>query len=408
VVSKATGKVYARKRIRRKTMFGHDTHAQKIYENELHALKTIGDNDHLIKVRGTYTDKKYLVMLLEPVADGNLKQFMESARGLSYERQTQFRTYFGCLAHTIAFLHNLEVLHKDVKPENILLKDWRLILTDFGTAFDWSKTGQSMTRSNASDGRTPRYQSPEVANSNEFHRASDIWSLGVVFLEMVTIHRGQTLADMNEFFHNHGTRHTAVHVNLEAAIMWFEKLQTTEGGSSLDNEPLTWIKEMLNLVQFKRPSASDLSDKIVSFDDSIFCGRCCLGEDSESDSDMDTSIYNNSCSAIREFPRSDLGVRAVTNVQNAQRGMPLQQLPGSFPSEELDQDQNNELASTNVPLGRVTPTNELVMSPTVQETQSRRVLDFDFGDPSTRRRLSKTHTSGVSSGAALLVRKEPS
>jgi serine/threonine protein kinase len=199
VVSKATGKVYARKRIRRKTMFGHDAQAQKIYENELHNLKMADNNDHLIRVRGTYTDKKYLVMLLEPVADGNLKQFMDSTRGLSSERRTQLRTYFGCLAHTIAFLHTSEVLHKDIKPENILLKYWHLILTDFGTAFDWSKTGQSMTRSNASDVRTPRYQSPEVANAGEFHRSSDIWSLEIVFLEMGTILRGHNLADMNEY-----------------------------------------------------------------------------------------------------------------------------------------------------------------------------------------------------------------
>src|SRR2546423_10745406 len=195
-------------------MFGFDQNALKIYENELKALKKVADHHHLIKVRGTYTDRKYLVMLLEPVADHNLKQYMNRGGTRNAEEQARFRTYFGCLAHTIRFLHatSIGILHKDIKPENILIKNGHLILTDFGTAFDWSKTGQSMTRSNAGDVRTPRYQSPEVADG-EFHRSSDMWSLGVVFLEMVTILRGKTLQQMDEFLAAHGNRVVSIHQN---------------------------------------------------------------------------------------------------------------------------------------------------------------------------------------------------
>ena len=151
VVTKLTGKVYARKRINRAKRFGHDDQAQKKYENEIKVLSRVAGDDHLIKIIGTYTDKKYLAMLLEPVADENLKEYMNRGPLTSSAEQKRFRTYFGCLAHTIRFLHDpsIETIHKDIKPENILLKDGHLILTDFGTAFDWSKTGQSMTRSNA-------------------------------------------------------------------------------------------------------------------------------------------------------------------------------------------------------------------------------------------------------------------
>lgn len=220
VVSKATGKVYARKRINRTKMFGHDTQAQKVYENKIKVLSKVAEDDHLIKVRGTYSDRQYLAMLLEPVADMNLKQYMNRGPLTSPKEQEKFRTYFGCLTHTIRFLHDptIETLHKDIKPENILLKDGRLILTDFGTAFDWSKTGQSMTRSNAGDHRTPRYQSPEVATASEFHRSADIWSLGVVFLEMVTLLRGRHVAEIDVFLQNNGNRRTEIHLNLDAAM----------------------------------------------------------------------------------------------------------------------------------------------------------------------------------------------
>lgn len=289
VVSKATGKVYARKRINRMKAFGHDSQAQRVYENEIKVLSKVTEDDHLIKVRGTYTDKKYLVMLLEPVADRNLKQYMGRGRLTSTIEQQKFRTYFGCLAHTIRFLHDasIETLHKDIKPENILLKDGRLILTDFGTAFDWSKTGQSMTRSNAGDHRTPRYQSPEVANSSEFHRSSDIWSLGVVFLEMVTFLRGKCIAEMDTFLQNNGARHTAIHLNLDTAMNWFEQLQVHGRGSPIDNEPLSWIKRMLNREHPNRPTAAAIYQDIAAFHDGMFCGRCCLDTESSSSADDD-------------------------------------------------------------------------------------------------------------------------
>ncbi|KAL8828266.1 MAG: hypothetical protein Q9191_002687 [Dirinaria sp. TL-2023a] len=174
----------------------------------------------------------------QKVADENLKQYMTGVSQLSAKEQARFRTYFGCLAHTVRFLHdpNIEVPHKDIKPENVLLKNGHLILTDFGTAFDWSKTGQSMTLSNAKDSRTPRYQSPESA-LGEFHRSSDIWSLGVMFLEMVTSLRGKTLGEMDFFLQGHGQCATSIHLNIEGAMNWFEQLQAYHFGSPIDNEP---------------------------------------------------------------------------------------------------------------------------------------------------------------------------
>ena len=128
-------------------------------------------------------------------------------------------------------------MHKDIKPENILRRDGQLILTDFGTAFDWSKSGQSITTNNTNNALTPRYQSPEVTSSSGFHRSSDIWSLGVVYLEMVTILRGKSLEELDRHLGSHGTCMTQIHRNLEAATSWFQVLQAHTEGSPVDNEP---------------------------------------------------------------------------------------------------------------------------------------------------------------------------
>ena len=289
VTSKATGRVYARKRISRK-IFGHDRNAQKVYQNEIKVLSKIENQAHLIRVVGSYTDSKYFAMILEPVADKSLKDFLDKGdtQTLDEDSQRQLQTYFGCLAHTIGYLHGIEMLHKDVKPENVLLKNGRLILTDFGTAFDWSKTGQSMTSSNANDGRTPRYQSPEVAIAGEFHRSSDIWSLGVVFLEITTVLRGKSLREMNSYLESQGTKKTAIHENLETALTWSGLLRASRFGSFFDNEALAWIQKMLNRTFSTRPTAVELFDEISDFQDGLYCGRCCQDQpdfDGVSDSD---------------------------------------------------------------------------------------------------------------------------
>ena len=306
VISKTSGKIFARKRIAKSKVFGGDKGAQKVFENEIRTLSKVSQHDHLIKVMGTYSDKKYIAMLLDPVANGNLKQFMTEHTAITAEMRQWFKGYFGCLAHTLQFLHEppIKIIHKDIKPENVLLKDGHLILTDFGTAFDWSKTGQSMTRSNHLDNRTPRYQSPEVYRSGEFHRSSDIWSLGVLFLEMTTFIRGKTIDEMDRYLKTHGQQESHIHVNLEATMKWFEILRDTGTGSVLDNEPLVWIQQMLNREHTNRPSASVVYNQILAFQDGEFCGLCCKDEEAESESEnsfvSETEMETQTVRPIRE------------------------------------------------------------------------------------------------------------
>ncbi|KAL9611674.1 MAG: hypothetical protein Q9167_003703 [Letrouitia subvulpina] len=334
VTSKMTGKVYARKIINKSQRFGHDEDAKETYEREIKTLRKpeLEGNDHLIKIKGTYSDKKYFAMLLDPVADRNLKQYMnENAISLEQEKN-RFRTYFGCLAHTIRFLHGLGITHKDIKPENVLLKNGHLILTDFGTAFDWSLTNQSMTRSNADDKRTPRYQSPEVANAGEFRRASDIWSLGVLFLEMVTVLHGRSLAEMDEFIQNHGTRRTHAFENLEGTTSWLGPLRATTYGSVLDNEPIAWIQQMLSRECHSRHSAETLYDTITAFSIGQFCGRCCLENDLDSDSDVTSESGTLMFSDIMEENQEHLGTFIVSKLPPVAESGPQQPVLFELPT----------------------------------------------------------------------------
>ena len=424
VISKATGKVYARKRINRLKLFGHDKQAQKVYENEIKVLHKVAEDDHLIKVRGTYTDKKYLVMLLEPVADKNLKQYMNGGPLTSLMEQKKFRTYFGCLAHTIRFLHDSETLHKDIKPENILLKDGRLILTDFGTAFDWSKTGQSMTRSNAEDHRTPRYQSPEVASSGEFHRSSDIWSLGVVFLEMVTLLRGKGIVEMEIFLQSNGTRRTEIHMNQDAAMNWFEQIQMHGTGSQIDIEPLSWIRRMLNREHSNRPSAAAVYQDIATFHDGMFCGRCCLdaessssaGEEYSSDVDMLSDIMEHD-----ELSSQDPSVKTGCSFEGQGLSLPMaESVREDIDTSSLQTARRNSMVSSStkrVNFHLITGSEVDTMAPlhTEKKARHKNVSQDHFTRPSSRKKTSQSQdvietsdpTSVVSSAKKAMTRTGP-
>ncbi|KAL9607744.1 MAG: hypothetical protein Q9167_007365, partial [Letrouitia subvulpina] len=261
----------------RKKGFREDQLALKSFEREIAHLKRLSHH-HLVKLVGSYTDSRYMAFLMEPVADGNLMSFLCQPSKLVIEQLPSLRNFFGCLANAVAYLHAQKFRHRDLKPENILIKDFQLYITDFGNSLDWSQKGRDTTL-DANVPRTWRYVAPEIAQGVRRNSASDIWSLGVIFLEMLTVLRGRTVREMRIFVETHGNRQAFVYANLEATTQWFEKLLQSGPGPDSDNEPLEWIKEMTQPIPARRPRAWDVTNQIRSSTlTTSFIGFCCANE----------------------------------------------------------------------------------------------------------------------------------
>ncbi len=88
------------------------------------------------------------------------------------------------IAQALAYAHKQNVVHRDVKPANVMLdKSGRVVLTDFGVAK--MVGGETLTATGTATG-TPAYMSPEQALGAAVDQRADLYALGVILFELIT------------------------------------------------------------------------------------------------------------------------------------------------------------------------------------------------------------------------------
>lgn len=120
---------------------------------------------------------------MEYVQGTNLKEVLRYGKPLDLD---QVVSVVRQIADALDYAHDKKVVHRDVKPANVLLTPERQVkLTDFGIArFDSS----NLTHDGQLLG-TPNYMSPEQVQGREVDHHTDLFSLGVILYEMITRHK---------------------------------------------------------------------------------------------------------------------------------------------------------------------------------------------------------------------------
>jgi tRNA A-37 threonylcarbamoyl transferase component Bud32 len=144
---------------------------------------------------GVADDHAYIAM--EHFPAGDLRQRMK----LPLSPVTALK-YLEQIASALEAIHSVGVLHRDLKPANVMLRaDGSLCLIDFGLA-KANEMEVSLTGTREIFG-TPYYMSPEQGHAEEIDARSDLYSLGVMFFEMLIGHKPYTGATAMEVIYKH-------------------------------------------------------------------------------------------------------------------------------------------------------------------------------------------------------------
>nr|XP_019584014.1 PREDICTED: serine/threonine-protein kinase 33 isoform X2 [Rhinolophus sinicus] len=157
--------------------------AVKLLEREVNILKSV-KHEHIIHLEQVFETPKRMYLVMELCEDGELKEIL-CRKGHFSENET--RWIIQSLASAIAYLHNKDIVHRDLKLENIMVKssfidannemNLNIKVTDFGLAV--KKLGRSEGMLQTTCG-TPIYMAPEVINAHDYSQQCDIWSIGVI------------------------------------------------------------------------------------------------------------------------------------------------------------------------------------------------------------------------------------
>ena len=151
------------------------------FDREAAILKQLR-HPHIVRLIATGKYKKTPFIAMEFVDGEALDRVLQRRGRLGWEDVV---SYGKQLCEALQHAHEKGIIHRDLKPSNLMLsKDGRLKLTDFGIAKDTDVT--ALTAQNNTIG-TAAYMSPEQCRGDKNLTArSDLYSLGVVFYELLT------------------------------------------------------------------------------------------------------------------------------------------------------------------------------------------------------------------------------
>lgn len=150
---------------------------------ERHLLETIIQgltlHPHLVRAVDVVITQLHYVLILEWCEQGNLASQIEIMPTLGARTQR----FMLEIAMGLFHLHTrMGVVHRDLKPDNILFQNDHALITDYGLARIMGPNDYVSTNGRGAQA----YMAPEMQFSNNCNGMTDIYSLGIIFLEMLT------------------------------------------------------------------------------------------------------------------------------------------------------------------------------------------------------------------------------
>uniref|UniRef100_A0A0K0DMU7 non-specific serine/threonine protein kinase n=1 Tax=Angiostrongylus cantonensis TaxID=6313 RepID=A0A0K0DMU7_ANGCA len=146
----------------------------------------------IVTLYATFQDMEYLYFVLSYAEYGDLLHIMLKRPEKRFSLDDS-RFYAAEVLSALQHIHSLSFVHRDVKPENLLVSaSGHIMLSDFGSVKDLSRKEDFTAESTAKSKRkssfvgTAQYVSPEVLEGGLVSPATDLWALGVVIYQFLT------------------------------------------------------------------------------------------------------------------------------------------------------------------------------------------------------------------------------
>ena len=188
-----TGKIYAVKKIKKDILLQKN---QIIHIRSEQKFMSKVKSPWIVDLKASFQEDDYLYLVMEFCQGGDFMNLLIKKDILS---EDEARFYTAELILAVESIHKLDCIHRDIKPDNILIdKNGHIKLSDFGLAKISENLGQSPILYNKKNKKnrpthqknfscvgTAYYVAPEVLKKTGYSEDIDWWSVGVIFFEML-------------------------------------------------------------------------------------------------------------------------------------------------------------------------------------------------------------------------------
>lgn len=177
-IDNATGNTVAIKFLKQE--FFENEELVRRFKNESKAISLL-DNPNIIKVVDVNINDREKYIVVEYIDGITLKEYIDNRKVLTWQETVQFT---GTILSAIGHAHDNGIIHRDMKPQNImLLRDGTIKIMDFGIAR--LSTANQKTVTDKAIGSV-HYISPEQVRGKNSDGRSDLYSIGIMMYEMLT------------------------------------------------------------------------------------------------------------------------------------------------------------------------------------------------------------------------------
>lgn len=151
--------------------------------NEIRLLASM-HHHNVVRYCEAFVEREKLYIVLEFAKYGDLSGVIKKqTERRQYFSEKQVLAFFVQLCQALRYLHRHNILHRDLKPQNVFVgDDGRLKLGDFGCSKLLDRVMLARTQVG-----TPYYMSPEIWKSRRYDDKSDVWSLGCILYELASL-----------------------------------------------------------------------------------------------------------------------------------------------------------------------------------------------------------------------------